>query len=203
MATSRINEKSRASALPLHADSNRDMCVARWHSALRSPPLAARALLGGAPRRVLALLRAVRAVRARVGAAPLRRTEEKAMTTFRTYRPYACVAWFSIPAVLVRACGGRDLVGGRGLVDDAGGQPAGGNGGATNAASAGPMLGSGAPGAGVISGSPGVSSPTVTEPPSDAGIPEPGSARRSPRSSLLRPRSSWTTCSISRPTDRA
>ena len=93
------------------------------------------------------------------------------MTAFRTSRLCARAAWFAAPVFLVCACGGRDLL--RGPFDDAGGQPAGGKGGATNAQGAGPMFGSGAAAGGGIGGPPGVSSPTVTEPPSDAGIPEP------------------------------
>jgi hypothetical protein len=95
------------------------------------------------------------------------------METFKTYGLYARAAWFAIPVFLLCACGGRDLVAVRGSVDDAGRQPAGGNGGATDAPGAAPMLGSGASAAGASSGPPGVSSPTVTEPPSDAAAPEP------------------------------
>ena len=94
------------------------------------------------------------------------------MTSLRTHRRCAPTAWFAIPALLVCACGGRNVFGARGSFDDAGGQSAGGTGGATNAEGAGPTLGSAATGGGQVSGPPGVSSPTVTEP-GDAGIPEP------------------------------
>lgn len=94
------------------------------------------------------------------------------MATLRTYRPHAHAACFAIPALLVCACGGRDLVG-RGSFDDGGGQPGGESGGATNAEGAGPTLGPGGGSAGQVSGPSGVSSPSGTEPTGDAGVAEP------------------------------